>query len=173
MDNSLPCSDAELKLLRDELKTTKKGLLIGGIVAVIIALILPWLGSSKTHGKPMVYFMSYQEAVLYILLVIGFIFFSYYFMTIPKIKRDLGEKIKLVLKSTITKKETVVYRKIKGAYILLNSAPGAVKRVAVTPLEYGLYKEKDEVMVEYFKNSKKIIKVTNLRIEKDNGLTDA
>jgi hypothetical protein len=67
MDNSLPCSDAELKLLRDELKTTKKGLLIGGIVAVIIALILPWLGSSKTHGKPMVYFMSYQEAVLYIL----------------------------------------------------------------------------------------------------------
>jgi len=173
MDNSLPCSDAELKLLRDELKTTKKGLLIGAISAGLIALILPWLGSSKTHGKPMVYFMSYQDAVLYIFLIMGFLLFSYYFMTVPKINRDLGEKIKLVLKTTIAKKETVVYRRIKGAYILLNSAPGMIKRVAVTPLEYGLFKEKDDVIVEYFKNTKKIIKVTNLRLEKDKSLTEA
>lgn len=171
MDNFLPCSESELKLLEEELKTTKKGLLTGGIIAAIIALILPWLGSSKTHGKPMVYFMSYQEAVLYILLIMGFILFSYYFMTVPKIKRDLAEKIKLVLKTTIAKKETVVYRRVKGAYITLNSAPGMVHRVALTPAEFEDFKEKDEVIVEYFKNSKKIIKVTNLRTEKDKSLT--
>ncbi len=173
MDNSQPCSDFELQILRDELKTTTKGIYTFGAVAVIIALILPFLGSSKTHGRPMIEFMSYREAALFIILVLGLIFFWYYFTTIPNIKRDLGEKIKLVLKTTIAKKEALVYKRIKGAYILLNSPAGTIKRVAVTPLEFSLFREKDDVIVEYFKNSKKIIKVTNLRIEKDKALTGA
>jgi hypothetical protein len=165
MTESIPCSDSELKFLEEELKTIKRNLAIGAGFAIVIAFVVPWLGASKTHGKAMVNYMSYPAAVICVSLVMALILAAYYFMTAPKIKKDLKEKTKLVLRAAIVKKESVVYRKIKGAYLILNSPPETIRRVAVTPLEFEEFKEKDNVVVEYFKNSKKIIKVTSLHCE--------
>ncbi len=162
MTEPLPCSDSELKFLEEELKAIKQNLFIGAVFAVFVAFIVPWFKASRTHGKAMVDYLSYPLAVAAVLLVLAIILAAYYYLTAPKIKKDLKEKTKLIFKAAIIKKESVVYRKIKGAYLMLDSPPGTIKRIAVTPLEFLEFKEKDNVVVEYFKNSKKIIKVSFL-----------
>jgi len=156
--NIIPCTQEELKILEDEGSRIRKNMVYGFIASLIFAMVMPWLGSSKTHGRPMVDFMSYPAAILSIMAVLGFIILSYYLWNMPKINKDLKEKTKVVQTTTITGKDTQVYKKLKGLYLSLGNMPLQLKRVAATYEEFADYKENDVVTVEYFPNSKKVIK---------------
>lgn len=159
---TLPCTGSDLKLLNDELKAHNRNSLIGAVFILVIALVMPWLGSSRTHGKAMVDYMPYPLAVLYIILVFTPVLIVTWFLVVPKLKRDLAKGVKVVYQSCIKKKEEYQYRKLKNRSIILNDMPAGVKHIFVTPKEFTEFTENDEVKVEYFPNTKKIIRITKL-----------
>lgn len=137
-------------------------MLWGGFFCVIIALVMPWLGSSKTQGKAMVDYMSYPEAILYILLVFGFMMVCFYFMLFPKIKKDIRENLKVIWKTTITDKGKRKYssknaRRAGYFVIIVQESPFRSKDIVVTASEYQNYLVDDSVTIEYTPHSKKMM----------------
>jgi len=150
----------DILILDREIKAINRTLIWGVIFSSIIALVMPWLGSSKTHGKAMVDYMSYPAAVISILAVLGFIMLFYYLMTIPKLKRDLKENIKYILKTVITGKGKRMFRKTgKREYyvIVVQESPFISKEIVVTSSEYNLYGVHDNISISYAPHSKKML----------------
>lgn len=163
MRQSQPCTEPDLKVLADELKYEYRAFTVGTIVVLIIAFVFPWLGSSKTHGKAMVDYMPYQEAVISILLVAGFIMAVSWFLIVPKLKRDLEERTKIVYRTQVKDKEWFRRRSARGWFVYpaeMPFSPG--KKIYVTKNEYDNLNQGDDVEISFFPNSKKIIKVIKL-----------
>lgn len=156
---TLPCNDSDTKVLTEELKIIRRSLIFMVTAILLIAFIVPLLGSSKTHGKAIVDYMPYYKAVVSIILVLSIIPVFYWFTSAPKVLKDLREKIKLLAHTKITKKEIYRFKKIKGNYIKLELAEFSSKGIAVTPLEFEELKEGDAVIIEFFPHSKKVIRL--------------
>jgi hypothetical protein len=160
LKQSQPCTETDLIVLRDELKYQYHSHMVGAIVVLIIAFVFPWLGSSKTHGKAMVNYMPYPEAIASILFVGGLIMAAAWFLYVPKIKKDLEERIKIVYQTQVKDKEWFRRRSARGWFIYpaeMPFSPG--KKIYVTKNEYDNVNVGDEIEISFFPNSKKIIKV--------------
>jgi hypothetical protein len=158
-EQTLQCTETDIIVLNDELKSIRRTLIWAGITILVIASVLPWLGSSRTHGKAMVDYISFPGAFASIVVVLSLIPVFYYFTSAPKVKKDLAERIKVCFRSAVEKKELLVYKKTKGRFLVLNPMPPGVKYIPLTIAEFEIYNENDAVEVEFFPHSKKIIKV--------------
>ena len=124
---------------------------------------MPWLGSSKTHGKAMVDYMSFPAATLSILAVFGFIMLCYYLMWIPKVKKDIRENVKMIWKTSVMDKGKRKYRVgrssriVENLVIVVKESPLLQKDIVVTGIEYQQYQENDNVVIEYAPHSKKML----------------
>lgn len=157
------CTETDLKILHDELKSQYRAYIIGAVFILIVAFVMPWLGSSKTHGKAMINYMPYWEAVISIIVVMGLVITAAWLLTIPKIKKDLKDRIKISYRTPVKKKDTFKYKSAKGWFIIPAEIPfSSAKKIYVTKNEFDDLNERDEIEISFFPNSKKIIKVTRM-----------
>ncbi len=161
--SSVPLTSKDIEILNDEIARQKKLMLWTSGFAIVIALIMPWLGSSKTHGKAMVDYMNYPAAVLSILAVFAFIMLFYYLMWIPKVKRDIKENVKIIWKTVVSDKGRRKYkagrssRVVDHFVIIVKETPFRSKDLVITSSENQRYQINDPVTIEYAPHSKKML----------------
>lgn len=151
------CTFEDLAKLEEYKCRAKRDLRIAGIFVLVISVLLPLL-PPKYHGsKAMLDIMSYPEAVMWIVILFAVVFlWSVYFM-LYGLHKDLKEKRKIVIDTSIDDVRCGKYRGRNYCYFSAAGLPYSIKRISITPDEFTGLTKGERVIIDYSKYGKKLL----------------
>jgi hypothetical protein len=158
----VPCTEDDIYLLRQKYAQQKKYFRIFWYIIIFIALVFPFVPSKYKPHNAMVDIMSYPMAIISIIGVFLIVMVWNYYFLIYRLKMDITEARKIVLTSYVAKRKESKYRGNVHYYITVAGVPYSLARHIVSFAEYRMYQPGTEVMVEYSKRSKQLMRIIKI-----------
>lgn len=158
----VPCTEDDIYFLKQKYLQQKKFFRIFCYLIVVVALVFPFIPSKYKPHNALVDIMSYPLAILSVLGAFLIVMVSNYYFLIYRLKKDIREGKKVLLKSYVSRKRESKYRGHVHYFITVAGVPYSLARHMVSFNEYRMYIPGTGVEVEFGKRSKQLLRMRKI-----------